>query len=68
MTLENRKFVGTLHCPTCNCMYIIIDNEIVLCPVCELSSKGNESIHNKEECRERISSISNLNFNKSSCS
>lgn len=68
MDIKNTRMVGKHHCPECNCMYIRIDNEIVSCPGCELSSKGNRSIINEEECQERISSISDLNFNKSSCS
>lgn len=68
MVLEKRKIVGKLHCPECSCIIIIIDNEIAFCPKCVLSSKSNSSFLDEEESRERISSITNLNFNKSSCS
>ena len=68
MVLKYNENIGNLHCPECNCIYIIIDNEIVSCPGCELISKGYSSIINEEERQERTSSILNLNFNKSSCS
>ena len=37
MDLKKTNFIGKLHCPNCGCMYIIIDNEILSCPVCEVS-------------------------------
>jgi len=38
MDVEKINFVGSCHCPECNGLYIIIDNEIISCPVCEISS------------------------------
>ena len=39
MDIEKINFTGRLHCPECNCIYIIIDNEILSCPGCEISSE-----------------------------
>jgi hypothetical protein len=39
MDLEKMNFIGRYHCPECNCMYILINNEIIFCPGCEYSSK-----------------------------
>ena len=68
MVVEKKKIVGKLHCPECSCMLIIIDNEIVFCPKCVLSSECIGSFFDREESQKRVSSITNLNFNKSSCS
>ena len=69
MGLKKTNFTEKLHCPHCNCMYIIIDNEIVSCPVCEVSSYNKPIIKCEENTsRDGISSITNLNFNKSSSS
>lgn len=55
MELKKTKFVGNCHCPNCNCMYIIIDNEIISCPGCELSSKYNELIiYEEEDARQEL--------------
>ena len=63
------NFIGRLHCPKCNSLYIIIDNEIISCPVCDLSSESMMiEICEESTNREGISSVTNLNFNKSSCS
>lgn len=62
MVLENKNIVGKLHCPECNCMLIVIDNEIAFCPRCVLSSKSNGSFLDEEESQKRVSSITNLNF------
>jgi hypothetical protein len=43
MDMININFVNRSHCPNCNVMYIIIDNEIILCPNCEVNSHCNES-------------------------
>jgi len=68
MVLEkNKEIVGKLHCQECNCMFIVIDNEIAFCPRCLLSSESNGSFLDEEESQKRVSSIANLNFNKSSC-
>ena len=40
MNIEKINFTGRLLCPECNCMYLIIDNEILSCPGCEFSSKS----------------------------
>ena len=69
MDLKKTNFTEKLHCPNCNCMYIIIDNKIISCPVCEVSSKQKIlKVCEENASRERISSVTNLNFNKSSCS
>jgi hypothetical protein len=49
MVLENKNVVGKLHCPECSCIYVVIDNEIALCPKCLLSSENNNSFLNKRE-------------------
>ncbi len=67
MVLENKEIVGKLHCPECNCMFIVVDNEIAFCPKCVISSESTGSFLKEEENEDRISSIPNLNFNKSSC-
>ncbi|MFW9969254.1 MAG: hypothetical protein ACFFDF_03575 [Candidatus Odinarchaeota archaeon] len=66
--IKNTKTAGKLHCPECDTIFILIDNEIVFCPGCELSSRGGFSFLNEEECQKRTSSIIDLNYNKSSCS
>jgi hypothetical protein len=59
MDVKNRKNIGKLYSPE-------IFDEIAFCLGCEISSKGNKSSFNKKECQKRISSILDLNFNKSS--
>jgi hypothetical protein len=59
MGVKNMKNIKELHVPE-------IDDEIAFCIGCELSSIGNNQIIDLEKCQERISSILNLNFNKSS--
>ena len=49
MGLEKQNFAARCHCPECNGLYIIIDNEIISCPVCELISPGNVSKMYEEE-------------------
>ena len=65
MDLKKINFIGKLHCPNCGCMYIIIDNEILSCPVCEvlLAQKGSNTCEEDADS-ERISSIEELKFNK----
>jgi hypothetical protein len=65
MALENKNIVGKLHCPECSCMLIVIDNEIAFCPRCLISSENNGLSLKEEESQKRISSITNLKFNKS---
>ena len=36
MDLENMYLTRYLHCPNCNSMYIIMDCEIIACPICNL--------------------------------
>ena len=43
MDIKKMNFIGKYRCPECNCMYIIIDNEIMSCPGCEYSSKKSKS-------------------------
>ncbi|MFX1389852.1 MAG: hypothetical protein ACFE9Z_07325 [Promethearchaeota archaeon] len=48
MELKKPNIMKRTHCPNCNCIYIIIDNEIIVCPLCELSSKDiNSKIYNE---------------------
>ena len=57
MDIEKIKinFTGRLHCPECNCMYIIIDNEIQSCPGCEFSSRvKNLQIYGEDAGEEEI--------------
>ena len=49
MDSKKTNFIGKCHCPECNGLYIIIDNEIISCPVCELNSHGNASKIYEEE-------------------
>ncbi len=49
MDVKKTKFVGNCHCPYCNSMYIIIDNEIISCPGCDLSLISKKSIIFEEE-------------------
>ncbi|MFX1419375.1 MAG: hypothetical protein ACFE9N_10685 [Promethearchaeota archaeon] len=67
MDLKTPNFIGKIHCPNCGSLYLIIDNEIISCPVCEVSINSKKQ-GICEECarREGISSVTNLNFNKSS--
>lgn len=54
MGLEKINFVGRCHCPECNGLYIIIDNEIISCPGCELNSNGNVSKMYEEEAGKEL--------------
>ncbi|NVM38162.1 MAG: hypothetical protein HWN81_21390 [Candidatus Lokiarchaeota archaeon] len=51
---EKINFVRNCHCPECNGMYIIIDNEIISCPVCELKSNQNLSKMYDEEAGKEL--------------
>ncbi len=55
MEVKKKKIIRNCHCPNCNSMYIIIDNEIISCPGCELSLKNNELfIYEDEDDRKEI--------------
>lgn len=54
MGLEKINFAGSCHCPECNGLYNIIDNEIISCPVCELKSHGNASKMHEEEVGKEV--------------
>lgn len=55
MDVIKKKFVGNCHCPYCNSMYIIIDNEIISCPGCDLSLMYNKlNIFEEEDARKEI--------------
>lgn len=54
MNTEKINFVGSCHCPECNSLYIIIDNEIISCPVCEIRSNQNASKMYEEEAGKEL--------------
>lgn len=54
MDSKKTNFIGKCHCPECNCMYIIIDNEIISCPECEISSNQNKLDNYEEDAREEL--------------
>ncbi|MFX1310615.1 MAG: hypothetical protein ACFE9M_12890 [Promethearchaeota archaeon] len=62
MDFKDMNFTRRYHCPECNAMYIIIDNEIISCPVCDIAFNGKI-----REIIEEETSVLNLKFNKSSC-
>ena len=57
MDVEKINFIGSCHCPECNGLYIIIDNQIISCPVCELNSNQNVSkIYEEDAGKELVQS------------
>ena len=55
MNIEKINFTERLHCPECNCMYLIIDNEILSCPGCEFSSESKpRQIYEEDAGEEEI--------------
>jgi hypothetical protein len=53
MEFYNVNFMKRCHCPNCNCLYIIIDNEIISCPGCEIASITNLTQKNYEDDAEK---------------
>lgn len=54
MDSKKTNFIGKCHCPECNGLYMIIDNKIISCPVCELNSHGNISKMDEEEAGKEV--------------
>ncbi len=47
MELIKTEIIG--KCPNCNCTYMMIDNELVFCPGCALSTINEYSLAYEEE-------------------
>ena len=62
MDIKEIYFTRRFHCPDCDSLCLIIDNEIMSCPVCDVSLYGKIKTFTEEE-----TSLMNLKFNKSSC-
>ena len=58
MELLKTELIGT--CPNCNCTYILIDNELVFCPRCALSTindSGKELVQNQTWSSNKVHQI-----------
>ncbi|MHA1932248.1 MAG: hypothetical protein ACW96X_06885 [Promethearchaeota archaeon] len=43
MSFEDFNFILRTHCPHCKTDMIIIDNEVISCPLCELTRREKNS-------------------------
>lgn len=54
MEFSKTNFIERIHCPNCNCMYIIIDNEIFSCPGCEINFHSNGLTLNEDALKNEV--------------